>query len=100
MLDRSGDGSPGDCGPVDAIAEMLRSAPLLEDLTVQLLMMYNHMHSMTLRKPCLSLDSLRGSNPLECLTRVKLGNFRTEEMNVVHFFLGIGMPIHKFPDWR
>ena len=70
------------------LAEMLSSAPLLEDLTLTCLELckVNYQRS---HLPYLSLDSMRGLNDLLHLRKLSLGHFKIREDQFVRFLLKV-----------
>ena len=73
--------------PTKGIAEMLSSAPLLEDLELTCLDLCRERYLKSL--PYLSIDSMRGSNDLQHLRKLSLGHFKTREDQFVGFLLNV-----------
>ena len=73
-------------GTTEAIAEMLSSAPLLEDLT---LTFYkdDRAYREPLLMPYIPLESIRGSNGLQHVKRLSLANFKIRQDQLVPFLL-------------
>ena len=73
-------------GTIEAITEMLSSAPLLEDLT---LTFYkdDRAYREPLLMPYIPLESIRGSNELQHLKRLSLANFKIRQDHLVPFLL-------------
>ena len=72
----------------NAIAEMLSSASLLEGLTLTCLDIYRERYQ-KLHLPYLPLHSMRGSNDLQHLQKLRLGHFKTRQDQLVRFLLKV-----------
>ena len=68
----------------NAIAEMLGSASLLEDLTFTCLDIHRERFQ-KLHLPYLPLNAMRGSNDLQHLQKLSLGHFKTRQDQLVRF---------------
>lgn len=77
-----------DYGTTKAIAQMLNSAPLLEELTLNFYADYDKRRFLPVI-PYIPLHSMRGSNDLQHLKKVCLGNFKTRQDQLVRFLLKI-----------
>ncbi len=81
-------------GSSQAIGAILRSAHLLEDLTLQLLDNFHDNH-VPLLKPHLPLNLLIGDNALIHLSRIILGHFKIRDFELVAFFMAIAKSIEN-----
>lgn len=75
-------------GSPEAIAGLLRSAPLLETLTLKCHEFHRRIYR-PLLIPYMPLQSMRGSNDLQHLKRLSLANFRTRRNQLVPFLLKV-----------
>lgn len=75
-------------GTTKAIAEMLSSATLLEDLTLHFHADYTKPRYLPFT-PYVPLHSMRGSNNLQHLKRLRLSTFKTREDQLVRFLLKV-----------
>lgn len=75
-------------GSTRMLGEILQSAKLLEDLTLTFVDDRCDHGQMYLR-PYIPLNILKGTNPMNHLKRVSLGNFKLEEPEIVAFLLSI-----------
>ena len=79
-------------GTTKAIAEMLNSAPSLEELTLTFYRGYRG-YNEPLLTPYIPLQSMRGSNELQQLKRLSLAQFKTRQDQLVQFFFGVASTV-------
>lgn len=80
-------------GSTRIIGAMLQSATLLEDLTLTFLDDYRD-HRQAYCTPYIPLSSLKGTNPMQHLKRLKLGNLKLEEPQFIKFILSLSLLQH------